>query len=150
MRALVRIIVLPIVLGLLVGGVVVAGEAPGAAPPAAKSVTPLGLTVEQAFGVTLRYDFGVVEGGKHFHLDVAFRDGEVEWHELWENGKSEIDPIRAVRLDEHRLLASWPEQNGWFIVLYADFATGETSYCGRSGGEKPVSKCMTGTIARLP
>jgi hypothetical protein len=105
----------------------------------------LGLTVEQAYGDTLRYDFGTAAGGRRLHLDVVFRPGEVEWWELWEGGTTETDPTQGVLLDEHRLLASWPEENGWFIVLYADFRAGEASWCGTDGES---STCRTGTITR--
>ena len=91
---------------------------------AAKPDSPLGLTVEQAFGETLRYDYGVLDSGRHFTLDVTFRPGEIHWHELRENGNTETDPTQVVLLDEHRMLASWPEENGWFVVLYADFSSG--------------------------
>ena len=68
-----------------------------------------------------------------------------EWWERWEGGTTETDPTRAVRLDEHRLLASWPEANGWFIVLHADFRAGAASWCGTDG---EASTCRTGTITR--
>ena len=82
-------------------------------------------------------------------LDVTFRQGEIHWHELWENGNTETDPTQVVLLDEHRMLASWPEENGWFVVLYADFLSGATSFCAANGaGEDASSMCMTGTITR--
>ena len=63
----------------------------------------------------------------------------------WSGGScgTEVDPTQSIRLDEHRLLASWPEQNGFFITLYADFARGESSFCGSNG---TVSECRSGTI----
>jgi hypothetical protein len=114
---------------------------------AAVAAAPLDLTVEQAYGDTLRYDYGTTASGLHFHLDVVFRPDEVEWWELWEGGKQETDPTQSVLLDEHRLLASWPEDNGWFITLYADFRAGQTSFCGTDGER---SQCATGTIAPRP
>jgi hypothetical protein len=122
-----------------------AQEAGGGTLEAAVAAAPLGLTVEQAYGDTLRYDYGTTASGLHFHLDVIFRPEEVEWWELWEGGINETDPTRSVRLDEHRLLASWPEENGWFITLYADFQAGQTSFCGTDGER---SQCATGTITR--
>lgn len=110
------------------------------APPA-----PLGLTVGAAYGDTLHYDFGPRGDAERFALDVAFRPTEVEWRERWENGTTEVDPTRSVRLDAHRLLASWPEQNGWFVTLYADFAAGAASFCANRGGD---SQCRAGTITR--
>lgn len=120
-------------------------HAQGTAIEAAESTAPLGLTVEEAYGDTLRYDFGTRGDGDRFHLDVVFRPDEVEWWELWEGGTTETDPTQSVCLDAHRMMATWPEQNGFTITLFADFEQGVTSFCGSDG---TASQCRTGTIAR--
>lgn len=79
---------------------------------------------------------------------MTFRPDEVYWEQLWD-GKTETDPTQSVLLDTHRMLASRPEENGFFVVLYADFLRGETSFCGTSNpGDADRPTCMTGTITR--
>ena len=110
----------------------------------------LGLTVDQAYGQNLRYDYGPLPNGTQFELNVTFRPGEVYWEQLWD-GKTETDPTKVVRLDDHRILASWPEESGWFIALYADFLLGETSFCSTNNpGDAASSSCRTGTITTIP
>jgi len=120
----------------------------GSAMQAATPDTALGLTVEQAYGESFLYDYGVTPDSVHFKLNVTFRPDEVYWEQLWDM-KTETDPTKSVLLDAHRMLASWPEENGFFVVLYADFLRGETSFCGTNNpSDADSSTCMTGTITR--
>lgn len=119
-----------------------------AAMDAATPEFALGLTIDQAYGESFRYDYGTTPDGTHFKLNVTFRPGEVYWEQLWD-GVTETDPTKTVLLDQHRMLASWPEENGFFVVLYADFLRGETSFCGTNNpSDAASSTCMTGTITR--
>lgn len=94
------------------------------------------------------YDYGVTPDSVHFKLNVTFRPGEVYWEQLWDM-KTGTDPTKSVLLDEHRMLVSFPEESGAYVVLYADFLGGETSFCGIGNpGDPDSSACMTGTITR--
>ncbi len=121
----------------------------GTSLDAAKPDSALGLSLERAFGELLLYDFGALPDGTQFRLEVTFRPGEVHWKQLWD-GKAETDPTKVVQLDANRMLASWPEENGYFIALYADFLRGETSFCSTNNpGVAAASSCLTGIISRV-
>ncbi len=114
---------------------------------ATDSQSPLGLTVEEAYGKELLFDYGKFESGTIFTMDVTVQPDEITWHELWEGGRLETDPTESIKLDNHRLLISFTELDGSFIVVYADFMSGETSFCGLiTPGETDQTLCFTGTM----
>lgn len=124
-----------------------AQEGIGTVRDAADAVTPLGLTVEEAYGQELFFDYGAFPNGTRFTMDVTVKPDEITWHELWEGGRLETDPTESVKLDEHRLLMSFTELDGSYIVVYADFMNGETSFCGFfTPGEGDSKGCFTGTM----
>jgi len=124
-----------------------AQEGIGTVRDAADAATPLGLTVEEAYGEELFFDYGSFPSGTRFTMDVTVEPDEITWHELWEGGRLETDPTESVKLDEHRLLMSFTELDGSFIVVYADFQNGETSFCGLiAPGESGQTLCFTGTM----
>ena len=114
---------------------------------ATESQSPLGLTVEEAYGKELFFDYGKFENGPLFKMDVTLKPDEITWHELWEGGRLETDSTESIKLDDHRLLISFTELDGSFIVVYADFMSGETSFCGLiAPGETDQTLCFTGTM----
>lgn len=124
-----------------------AQEGIGTVRDAADAATPLGLTVDEAYGQELFFDYGSFPSGTRFTMDVTVKPDEITWHELWEGGRLETDPTESVKLDEHRLLMSFTELDGSYIVVYADFMNGETSFCGFfTPGESDAKGCFTGTM----
>ncbi|MCC5926562.1 MAG: hypothetical protein JJU41_08370 [Bacteroidetes bacterium] len=109
---------------------VVAQEDTQAVRMAVQSDQELGLTVEEAYGKELFFDYGSFENGTRFIMDVTIERDQITFRELWEGGNFETDPTKSIRLDEHRLLTSFVEENSSFMVAYFDFKTGETSFCG--------------------
>jgi hypothetical protein len=124
-----------------------AQEGIGTVRDAADADAPLGLTVDEAYGQELFFDYGSFPSGTRFTMDVTVNPDEITWHELWEGGRLETDPTESVQLDEHRLLMSFTELDGSYIVVYADFMNGETSFCGFfTPGESDSKGCFTGTM----
>jgi hypothetical protein len=110
---------------------------------ATESHTQLNLTVEAAYGRVLLVDYG-----GSFRMNVTIRPDEISWTELKDDGRSETDTAHSIKLDEHRLMMSWIEDSGQFVVMYADFLEGETSFCGlRRPGLDKQGTCYTGTMA---
>ena len=110
---------------------------------ATESHTRLNLTVEDAYGMALLVDYG-----DSFRMNVTIRPDEISWTELRDGGRSETDTAHSIKLDEHRLMMSWIEESGQFVVMYADFLEGETSFCGlRRPGLDKQGTCYTGTMA---
>jgi hypothetical protein len=109
---------------------VFAQEGDSAVQLAVKSSQNLGLTVEQAYGKVLFFDYGSFADGTRFTMDVTIERDQITFRELWEGGNFETDPTKSVQLDEHRLLTSFVEENSSFMVAYFDFMSGETSFCG--------------------
>lgn len=115
---------------------------------AAESQTPLGLTVDEAYGKELFFDYGQFANGTIFTMDVTIMPDEITFQELWEGGRLETDPTDSIKLDEHRLFISFTELDGSFIVVYADFMSGETSFCGLiAPGVTDETLCFTGTMS---
>jgi hypothetical protein len=120
-----------------------AQEPVGTVRLAAESPEPLGLTVEDAYGRRLLFDFG-----NSFRMHVTIRRHEISWVELSEEGSSETDSAQSIKLDEHRLMMSWVEESGQFVVMYVDFLEGETTFCGlQRPGIDEQGACYTGTMA---
>jgi len=119
-----------------------AQEHTGTVRLATESPKPLGLTVEEAYGKRLLFNFG-----SSFRMHVTIRRHEISWVELREGGSSETDPAQSIKLDDHRLMMSWIEESGQFVVMYTDFLEGETTFCGllRPGIDEQGA-CYTGTI----
>jgi hypothetical protein len=110
---------------------------------ATESHTQLNLTVEDAYGRVLLFDFG-----DSFRMNVTIRPDEISWTELGDGGRTETDTAHSIKLDEHRLMMSWIEESGQFVVMYADFLEGESSFCGlRRPGLDKQGTCYTGTMA---
>ena len=115
--------------------------------PATVSPTALGLTVGEALGRTFLFDYTDPGAGVEYRMHVTLRADQVRWTELREGGRSETDSAQSVKLDEHRIMMTWLEESGQFVVLYVDFLAGQTTYCGllRPGiDERGV--CYTGTV----
>jgi hypothetical protein len=114
---------------------------------AVQSDLELGLTVEEAYGKELFFDYGVFEDGTRFTMHVTIERDQITFRELWEGGNFETDPTKSIQLDEHRLLTSFVEENSSFMVAYFDFMSGETSFCGLWVPiEAGQFGCFTGTM----
>ena len=136
-----------VLVALCIFAPVQAQEGIGTVRDAADAKAPLGLTVDEAYGQELLFDYGTFPSGTRFTMDVTVEPDEITWHELWEGGRLETDPTESVKLDEHRLLMSFTELDGSYIVVYADFMNGETSFCGFfTPGESDSKGCFTGTM----
>jgi hypothetical protein len=126
---------------------VVAQEDTQAVRMAVQSDQELGLTVEEAYGKELFFDYGAFEDGTIFTMDVTIERDQITFRELWEGGNFETDPTKSIQLDEHRLLTSFVEENSSFMVAYFDFMSGETSFCGLwIPIEDGQFVCYTGTM----
>ena len=119
-----------------------AQEPAGTVRLATESPKPPGLTVEDAYGRRFLFDFG-----SSFRMHVTIRRHEISWVELRAEGSLETDPVQSIKLDDHRLMMSWMEESGQFVVMYADFLEGETTFCGllRPGIDEQGA-CYTGTM----
>jgi len=114
---------------------------------AAESPVLLDLTVDEAFGRQLLFDYGILEGGVPLRMHVTVQPHEIFWSELREGCLSETEAAQTIQLDEHRAMVSWTEESGAYIVMYADVSKGETSFCGLYPvGDTKQSLCYTGTI----
>jgi hypothetical protein len=115
---------------------------------ATESSNPLGLTVEQGLGKKLLFDYSIPEAGVNYRMHVILRVDEVSWTELRDEGHSETDTAQLVKLDDHRIIMSWFENSGQFVVLYVNFMKGQTTYSGllRPGLDKK-GVIYSGTIS---
>ncbi|HMB89540.1 MAG TPA: hypothetical protein VKP65_01750 [Rhodothermales bacterium] len=95
----------------------------------------------------LLFDYGVLKSGVAFRMNVTIRPASIYWRELREGGRAETDLAQSVKLDEHRLLMSWMEESGHYVVMYADFLHGETTFCGLMNvGNEKQNRYYTGTM----
>ena len=124
-----------------------AAQTPDGMRAAVVDPQPLGLTVGEALGEVLLFDYSVPGSGVSYRMHVTLQPDAVSWTELREGVRSETDPAQAVRLDDHRVMMNWFEESGHFVVLYVDLLAGQTTYCALlRPGIDDEGVCYTGTI----